>query len=248
MTRARPLIGLSGRRKLAREVAGFPANMGDEPIDVYVAAYARAITEAGGLPVHLPAHVDPAEYTEVVDGVLLSGGTDLDPTRYGAVPDPNNYPPEPERDAFELGLVDAAVERDLPVLGICRGLQVLNVWGGGTLHQDLPDHARYELHPEVALDEVVFEPDSRLHELYGDRRGINSLHHQAVDRVAEGWQVVGRSTDGTVEAMEWPDRDVIALQWHPELMPERASDPVFRWLVERASERAARRTGTTIGA
>jgi putative glutamine amidotransferase len=248
MTTVRPLIGLSGRRKQAHEIAGFPANMDTAPIDVYVAAYAQAVTEAGGLPVHLPGHVEPREYAGVLDGILLSGGTDLDPARYGAAPDPSNYAAEPERDAFEFALVDLAIERDLPVLGICRGLQVLNVWAGGSLHQDLPPHARYDLDAGVALDEVTFQPASRLHALYGERRGINSLHHQAVDRVGEGFDVVGRSVDGTVEALEWAGHDVIAVQWHPELMPERATDPVFRWLVDRAAARAARRTGAVIDA
>jgi gamma-glutamyl-gamma-aminobutyrate hydrolase PuuD len=142
---ALPLIGLSGRRKRGAQVAGFPDNLADVALDVYVNDYARAITDAGGLPVHLPLHVDPAAYTERLDGLLLSGGTDIDPTLYGAKPAPTNYPPEPARDRLELGFIDFAVGEDLPVLGICRGLQLLNVWGGGTLHQHAPDHSRFDV-------------------------------------------------------------------------------------------------------
>jgi putative glutamine amidotransferase len=137
---ARPLIGVLGRRKRGFQVAGFPANLDDVDLDVFVNAYARAVTEAGGLPVYLPLHTEPAEYAGRLDGLLLTGGTDVDPARYGDRPDPALLTPEPERDRLELGLLDLAAEEDLPVLGICRGVQVLNVWAGGSLRQDVPAH------------------------------------------------------------------------------------------------------------
>jgi putative glutamine amidotransferase len=246
MTSRRPLIGLSGRRKHGADVAGFPANLADVDLDVYVNDYARAITEAGGLPVHLPLHVDPADYAERLDGLLLSGGTDVDPARYGAPPDPAAYAPEPARDRLELGFVDLAVAEGLPVLGICRGLQVLNVWAGGTLHQHVPTHARFDVAPDDRIDELAIEPDSVLHELYGPRLAVNSLHHQTVDRVAGGWTVTARSSiGGDVEALEWPGHDVIAVQWHPELLDTRGSDPIFAWLVDRAAQRTRPRQPAT---
>ena len=175
---ARPLIGLTGRRKLGAQVAGFPDSFADVALDLYVSAYAEAVTSAGGLPVHLPQHVDPAEYAGHLDGVLLSGGADVDPVRYGAVADPATGPVERERDAAELALLELAVAEELPVLGICRGLQVLNVWAGGTLHQDQPAHARYDLRVDDAFDEVTVEPGSRLAALHGEQVRVNSLHHQ----------------------------------------------------------------------
>jgi len=241
---ARPLIGLTGRTKPAGAVNGFPASLAATLIDMFVRDYAEAITDAGGLPVNLPSHVDPSEYLGRVDGIVLSGGTDVAPERYGAPSDADAYPPEPARDEFELGLIDAAVGAGLPVLGICRGLQLLNVWGGGTLHQHVPQHARYDVAPHQTVETVAIEPGSRMHELFGDRRGINSLHHQTVDRVADGWVVTARAADGTVEALEWPGHDVLAVQWHPELMPTRAIDPLFRWLVGRA-EVARQRTAVS---
>ena len=131
---------------------------------------------------------------------------------------------------------------ELPVLGICRGLQLLNVWAGGTLHQHAPAHARYDLPANDAFDEVAVTPTSRLGLMYGPSRRVNSLHHQTVDRVADGWVVTARSGDGTVEAMEWPGHDVIAVQWHPELLPGAATDPLFAWLVDRARAVAERST------
>jgi putative glutamine amidotransferase len=122
----------------------------------------------------------------------------------------------------------------VPVLGICRGLQLLNVWAGGTLHQHVPDHARYDIPATDGVDELAIAPGSVLRELYGERHHVNSLHHQAVDRVADGWVVTARSVDGTVEALEWPGRDVVAVQWHPELLPGATTDPLFAWLVRRA--------------
>ena len=238
MTTDRPLIGLSGRRKLGADIAGFPRSLRALGIDVYVTDYAQAISDAGGLPVHLPLHVDPLDYAGRLDGLLLVGGADVDPARYGAEPETDIYPPEPARDRVELGFIDVAIEDRLPVLGICRGLQLLNVWAGGTLHQHVPEHARYDVAPADRVDELTVEAGTRLHEMYGPTHVVNSLHHQTVDRVAEGWIVTARSADGMVEAMEWPGHDVIGVQWHPELLPGASTDPLFAWFVERAAARS----------
>jgi putative glutamine amidotransferase len=235
MSSPRPLIGLVGRRKRGADIAGLPPIMDGIDIDVYVNDYAMAITEAGGLPVYLPLHVEPAEYAGRLDGLLLTGGTDVDPAHYGAHPDPETHEPESVRDRLELGLVDLARVEQLPMLGICRGLQLLNVSAGGTLNQHVPSHARYDVAPDEHVDQLLIEPGTVLHDLYGSRLGVNSLHHQTVDRVADGWIVAARSTDGDIEALEWPGHDVIAVQWHPELLASRASDPLFAWLVDRAA-------------
>jgi len=233
-TAARPLIGLTGRVKRGADIAGFPASLAHIDIDIYVSDYARAISAAGGLPVHLPQEVDPIRYAGRLDGLLLSGGADVDPVRYGAAVVDETGPVEPDRDEAELGLVDAAVAEGVPVLGICRGLQLLNVWAGGTLHQHVPAHARYDIDPADQFDVLTVDPRSRIGAIYGTTHRVNSLHHQSVDRVADEWVVTARSSDGTVEALEWPGHDVIAVQWHPELLPGAAADPLFAWLVERA--------------
>ena len=233
-TAARPLIGLTGRVKRGADIAGFPSGLGDLEIDLYVSVYAQAITAAGGLPVHLPQHVDPAEYAGRLDGLVLSGGADVGPEHYDAGRAADTGPVEPSRDEAELALIEVAVADELPVLGICRGLQLLNVWAGGTLHQHVPAHARYDLAPGDQFDELRVEPTSRLGLMYGSSLRVNSLHHQTVDRVADGWVVTARSGDGTVEALEWPGHDVIAVQWHPELLAGAGTDPLFAWLVDRA--------------
>jgi putative glutamine amidotransferase len=235
---ARPLIGLTGRRKRGAQVAGFPASFADVELDLYVSAYAEAVTAAGGLPVHLPQHVDPAAYAGRLDGLLLSGGADVDPSRYDAAPAAVTGPVEADRDRAELALIDLAVGEELPVLGICRGLQLLNVWAGGTLHQDVAAHARYDLAPDAEEDAVTVIPESRLGLMHGAGLRVNSLHHQTVDRVGDGWLVTARSSDGTIEALEWPGHDVIAVQWHPELLAGAPTDPLFTWLVERSRARA----------
>lgn len=240
MTRRRPLIGLTGRTKRIAEIAGFPASLDAFEADVYVRAYARGVYEAGGLPVHLAGFLDPREYTGHLDGIVLSGGTDLDPAHYGARPDPHAYPAEPDRDRFELGLIELATDEDVPILGICRGAQLLNVWGGGSLRQHVPEHARYDVAADEPVDVARIEPGTQLHELYGDRLAINSLHHQTIERVADGWRVAAVSGDGEVEALEWPGHDVLAVQWHPELMSTRPDDPLFAWIVERAQARSER--------
>jgi len=126
-----------------------------------------------------------------------------------------------------------ALERHIPVLGVCRGLQLLNVHQGGTLHQHVPPHSRYDVAPDQSVHEVTFDADSTLGRLYGPTHSVNSLHHQTVDALGEGLTITGRAPDGTVEGLELGDR-VIAVQWHPEMMTGRPTDPAFRWLVNAA--------------
>ena len=228
-----PLIGLPGRRKRASEMSGFPEVFDDRDIDLYFADYARGVTEAGGIPVHLPIEVDPAVVGERLDGIVLPGGTDIDPIRYGAEPHPELLTPEQERDDLELGLLLAALDADIPVLGICRGIQVINVHQGGTLHQHVPEHGRFDLPIDTAIHQVSFVEGSILGELYGPSAEVNSLHHQTVDQLGRDLTVTAKSDDGVIEGLEMGDL-VVAVQWHPEMMPTRPTDPIFGWLVERA--------------
>ncbi len=228
-----PLIGLTGRRNLAAQVEGTPASLGFMEIETYYSAYANAVIDAGGLPVHLAMDVDPAQYVQHLHGVLLSGGADINPDLYHRPPDPNRYPHEPERDEFEMGLVDAAVAAEVPILGICRGHQLLNVHGGGTLHQHVPEHACFD-RPTTEVHEVVIQPGSVLGDLYGPTRNVNSLHHQTADDTAPGLRVTARSQEGGVEGLEHRHLPIVSVQWHPEMMHGRSQDPIFAWLVKQA--------------
>jgi putative glutamine amidotransferase len=233
MTATRPVIGLPGRRKKLGVIAGFPDALHHLDGDLYLADYARSVLAAGGLPVHLPIDADPRDYVGVLDGVVLTGGADIDPTRYGHDNTASDF--EGVRDAFELGLLAEAVEARLPVLGICRGLQLLNVFAGGTLHQHVPEHARYDLDPSARAHGVQLDPATRLGRLYGRQITVNTLHHQTVDRVGDGCVVAGRADDGTIEALELEGHDVLTVQWHPEMLD--VFEPVWRWLVDTAAAR-----------
>lgn len=230
----RPLIGLPGRVKAGSDIAGIPTSFGDAQVDIYVSAYAQGVIAAGGLPVHLPIDVDPLLIVERLDGLLLPGGTDIEPSLYGAETETDVYPPEPERDNLELGLYNGAVDRRLPVLGICRGQQLINVGAGGTLHQDVPPHSAFFLPAASEFHEVRFAAGSTLRELYGPTARVNSLHHQAVDVVGADLRATAWADDGVVEGLEHTSLPIVCVQWHPEMMPTRDTDPVFRWLVDAA--------------
>jgi putative glutamine amidotransferase len=194
--------------------------------------YTQAVQEAGGIAVVLPAHAyadDAGALLDRLDGLLVSGGPDLDPATYGAPRHPQ-LGPEVDRaaDDYELALLAAARERDLPLLGICRGLQALNVSRGGTLHQHLPeltslDHLQ-DHEPFVPAHTVAVARGSVLHELAGsDGLAVNSFHHQAVARLGAGLEVCAQAPDGTVEALWDPAATFsLAVQWHAELLTHRA--------------------------
>jgi putative glutamine amidotransferase len=188
--------------------------------------YLEALAGAGALPMVVPPLPNEAldDLLDTVDGVLFSGGPDLDPSAYGREPTPCLGPTEPELDAFELSLALAVDRREMPILAICRGSQLINVARGGTLHQHLPDvvgdaiQHRQSARVEELTHEVAVEPDSCLAAILGwDEGRVNSLHHQAVDELGRGLRITARAPDGTVEAFEDRDRPfLIAVQWHAE--------------------------------
>lgn len=141
----------------------------------------------------------------------------------------------PLRDAFEIALLDAAVNSGLPVLGICRGPQLINIAAGGTLHQHLPEHAATDGPPDATPHTVNTTDGSQLRQMYGPEVAVNSLHHQAVDQVGQGYVATAHSPDGIIEGIEHTELPIIAVQWHPELMAEALIDPCFRWLVDNAN-------------
>jgi len=190
--------------------------------------YLEALECSDALPVVVPPLREEMldDFLDAVDGLLLSGGPDIDPAAYGRPPHRCLGPTEPRLDAFELALVQAADRRGLPILAICRGAQLLNVARGGTLIQHLPDvvdHAiehRQRQAADALTHAVELDPDSRLAELMGWTEGsVNSFHHQAVDALGRGLRVTARAPDGTVEALEDPDRPfLLAVQWHAEYL------------------------------
>jgi putative glutamine amidotransferase len=194
--------------------------------------YMTAIQRAGGLAVMIPPdpglEQDPDQMLDLLDGLILAGGEDIDPSAYGAEPHPMTTVTAPERDRVELALTRRAVQRDLPVLGICRGMQLVNVALGGTLKQHLPDEVGHEDHRRVpgsfdgADHDVRLAPGSLAARAAGEERhATKSHHHQGVDRIGEGLEVTGHSTiDDLTEAIEVPARRfVLGVQWHPEADP-----------------------------
>ena len=208
--------------------------------------YSEAVVEAGGLPL-MVANLDPAlaaGYAKTADALLLTGGGDIDPARYGETPDRDLGSVDPERDAFELALYAAFREAGKPVLGVCRGCQVINVAHGGKLHQHLPSVDGTHQHDQRDLrgfpaHPVELEPGSRLAAAYGATRvRTNTYHHQAIATVGAGLRAVGHAGDGVVEAVESESGPlVVGVQWHPEMMFERFAEHLapFEVLVRAAA-------------
>lgn len=234
-----------------------PGMVEDRLVATLERAYTAAILQAGALPLYLPA-LDPDQADVVVnalDGLLFTGGGDVDPSRYGQQPSPFLGPVDAERDTWEMALVRAGLARRLPMLGICRGAQVMNVALGGTLVQHLPDTTTLEHcvkeRCSSPVHDVRVDGTSRLGAilLTGSLR-VNSLHHQAVDLVGSGLSAVAWAEDGTVEAVEarGPNR-MIGVQWHPELLMDDARHAgLFDWLSREAGQQASHGVLTTAAA
>lgn len=207
------------------------------------AKYVDAVRRAGGFPVLLPpGEKNPAECFEFLDGIVMTGGPDVDPKRYGGKMHPEVYGVDPERDACEIELVRAIFEHQKPTLCICRGTQVLNVALGGSLIEHLPDEVgekvvhradTYQMH------DVEISAESRLAKVVGPgRMAAPSWHHQALRKLAPGLKVTARAPDGVIEAVEHEDLDdLIAVQWHPEhtAAEDKRQQALFDWLVKRLS-------------
>jgi putative glutamine amidotransferase len=218
-----------------------PARFGawEEETALIPAAYVRAIEAAGGRPLLVPPSTDGIDETlDRLDGLLFSGGSDLDPELYGQEAHPETNGIVPERDRAEIALLRAALERDMPVLAVCRGSQVLNVALGGDLVQHLPDVIGDEKHKhtpgEFADHEVDLEPGTRVQKILGDHAPVKSHHHQGYGKLGTGLSESARADDGTIEALEDPERRfAIGVLWHPEAGEDFA---LFEALVEEAKE------------
>ena len=210
------------------------------------ATYVDAVRKAGGVPVVLPLAANPGEAEALirrVDAVIMTGGEDVDPARYGETPLNESVEVNGRRDTSDFSIVEAALKLRKPILCICRGEQLMNVALGGSLYQDIPSQAPSEIaHRQDTVSTVpthiiYLEKDSRLHALTGlDSVMVNSFHHQAVKEPAPGAKVAARAPDGIVEA--WEKGNMICVQFHPEALIEGGDDaflPLFRDLVKRAS-------------
>jgi putative glutamine amidotransferase len=220
----RPLIGIPCAT-VERVGSSLPVYAGNPP-------YIRALEAAGALSVLIPLYADVTLLEDLrgrLDGLLLTGGGDVDPCHYGESTHPKTETPDAARDRIELAITRDALRQDIPILGICRGMQLFNIARGGTLIQDIPtqvpgavDHDPSGDRSAFAMHRIAIEPDSRLARIIGaTSHAVNSYHHQAVARPGEGVRVVARATDGVAEAIELDGHDfAVAVQFHPERLFE----------------------------
>jgi putative glutamine amidotransferase len=219
----RPVIGICTAVERARW------SVWDQDAFLLARSYIRAIQDAGGLVVMIPpdAHLEdrPDEVLDLLDGLILAGGADIDPSSYGAEPHPETKGTVPERDSFEIALARCAMDRDIPLLGICRGMQLMNVARGGTLEQHLPDSHGHHDHRRAlgsfddADHDVRLADGSLAHRAAGETvHATKSHHHQGIGEVGEGFEVTGWAVmDDLPEALEDPGlRFALGVQWHPE--------------------------------
>ncbi|HWF21532.1 MAG TPA: gamma-glutamyl-gamma-aminobutyrate hydrolase family protein [Acidimicrobiales bacterium] len=212
--------------------------------------YGDRVAEAGGVPFLLIGRAGSSAMLSRADGLLFTGGGDVEPARYGAAQSPETGGVDVDRDRAEVELVAEAVATGIPVLAVCRGIQIVNVARGGTLIQDLP---AVTAQPHLVIDRphdlvhaVRVDPDSELRDILGaDEVRVNSLHHQAVDTVGEDLRAVAWAEDGTIEAVEDRRSRIIGVQWHPEQLADQAQQRrLFSWLVDQSHLRLTAQSQT----
>ena len=240
---SRPVIGITSYAEEARW------GVWSEPAALIPLAYIEAVEKAGGRALIVPPSEDGLEETlDSLDGILFSGGSDIDPEAYGAERHPETNEIRPDRDRAELALLRAALDRDMPVLAVCRGSQVMNVARGGDLVQHLPEIVGDDKHkhtPGVFADhDVELRAGTRLQRALGQRVPVKSHHHQGYGRIGEGLVEAAWAEDGTVEALEDPERRfALAVLWHPEAGEDSA---LFEELVAEAREYAEQRRNASV--
>ena len=237
---SRPVIGITA---YAQEASWGAWTL---PAALIPLSYVTSVEAAGGRPIVIPPIEGAVDETlDAIDGLIFSGGTDIDPDVYGAERHPETTVTSPHRDEAELRLLEGALARDMPVLAICRGMQILNVIHGGDLHQHLPELVGHEGHRETpgifSEHDVEIAPESRTAAVIGDRARVHSHHHQGLGAVGKGLEAVGYAEDGSVEVIEDPGRRfALGVLWHPE---EGDDKRLFEALVHEArGYRSGRRT------
>jgi putative glutamine amidotransferase len=241
----KPKIGLTLSETLEEPFYRWPAR---KPFDFIKQDYYKAIVQAGGIPILLP-NVEPPEtlnpLIESLDGLLITGGRDMSPSYYGQTLHPETSEPTAGRDKFELAVFEQMFESRKPIMGICRGMQLINVALGGTLFQDLtciPRQTLTHADPEQTakvFHEVTILPESRLYHIINSTKiETNSSHHQVIDELGRGLKATAFAPDGIIEAIEHVDFDfMISVQWHPEAIIDREhSQKLFSALIEQASK------------
>lgn len=225
--------------------------------------YTNAVLAAGGIPVILPAHdgmID--DLLDTLDGIIFSGGSDINSARWNEEAHPASYGFDDERDEFELQAIRKVVGRDMPLLGICRGIQSVNVALGGTIVQDIPDQVPGAIEHRQQKDGkkrdttshsiTIAEGDNLLHRIHGDATmDVNSFHHQAIRDLGDGLEVIATAEDGVIEAVWHPNMTFgLAVQWHPEMLAEDVADQaeIFTAFVRAAAEHKAARMETAVSA
>jgi putative glutamine amidotransferase len=230
MDRKRPVIGVS-----AYDLPVAFGHWTEVRSVLAPAAYTASVERAGGLPVVVPPVEGSAELLELLDGLVFTGGSDLDPSLYGQRPHPETTGVHRHRDRAELDLMRGALRRDMPVLGICRGMQLLNVALGGDLHQHLGSETHKGPPGRYTFHDVTVDAGTRLADVLGAGTRTHSCHHQAPDRLGEGLRASAHAEDGTVEAIEQASaRFAMGVLWHPEEDEVRGA-PLFRELVSQAT-------------
>jgi putative glutamine amidotransferase len=243
----RHLIAITART-FFRKIPGEPL-VGIKPEYMVGQNYSEAVYNSGGAPVFLPSIADKSYCEKIISsvaGILISGGDDMDPALYGEEPHTNLGLVDVQKGDFEFMLTKMALRRQIPILGICGGIQMLNVAAGGTLYQDIPSQTGSQIkHSQQTTKSepshfITVEKSTRLHKIIGRAKlRVNSTHHQAVRKLAKGFIISARAADGIIEAIELPGRRfVVGVQWHPESLA--SHNPVFRAIFDSFIRECAR--------
>ncbi|MGL4452612.1 MAG: gamma-glutamyl-gamma-aminobutyrate hydrolase family protein [Sarcina sp.] len=238
----RKIIGVSANILRANEKDNFQGYCKQRVFSGYL----DSIIQGGATPIVIPVSNNDEvldRQVEILDGVIISGGYDVSPRFYNE--DSTKFIKEihPLRDEFEIKLIQKAMKKGIPILGICRGMQLINVVNGGNLYQDnslsksyFVKHVQDAL-PEYSTHKIIVEKDSFLYDILGEEAMVNSYHHQSIKDIAKGFKVIGRASDGIVEAIEWEqdDRVIVGVQWHPEMMSgvDEKTENIFRYFISK---------------